>query len=82
MIIAAAIRVCKNDEYFVVMGMRHHNCLEIMYLAGLRRPYTEEQGFMTEKFEFMNRYEAKEYAVSCGQIKETSSARLYSEDLW
>ena len=39
-------------------------------------------GFVDEKGEFHDRYEAKKIALEAGQIKETESDALYAEDLW
>jgi len=82
-IIAAAVKFNKDGEEFIIMGKRHHNCFEIAYQAGLRRPWEDEQGFMTDKFDFLNRYEAFNHAVNCYQLKSKCSIScLYSEDLW
>ncbi len=45
-----------------------------------------EQGFLTDKDEFLDRREAADYAYECGQLVETAEEpridRLMSEDLW
>ena len=58
MIIAAAIKIIKDEKEMVFMGKRHHNCLEVMWNAGIRRPFEETQGFVNNKFEFLDRFEA------------------------
>ena len=44
-----------------------------------------EQGFLTEADEFLNRYDAMDEAIKCGQLPpevKEQCAELYSEDLW
>ena len=45
-----------------------------------------EQGFLTDKGEFLDRREAADYAYECGQLMETAEEPridvLFSEDLW
>ena len=45
-----------------------------------------EQGFLTERGEFLDRREAADHAYECGQLVETAEEpridRLMSEDLW
>jgi len=43
-----------------------------------------EQGFVTDEGEFLNREEAAEHALTCGQIAELkfSKTLLFSEDLY
>lgn len=83
MIISSAIKFTKDEKTFIIMGRRHHNCFETAYAAGLRKPWTDEQGFMTDKFVFVNRYEAWEIAKVSKQIfRNWGSGTLYSEDLW
>ena len=48
------------------------------------KPKTE-QGFLTHDGTFLNRYDAMDEAIKCGQLPpETKEqcAELYSEDLW
>lgn len=84
MIIASAIRVTKDDGYqIIVTEKRHHNCFEVLWNLGLRKPFKEEQGFMTGGGVFLNRHNAYQYAKQAGQIVEGSHpGTLYSEDLW
>ena len=84
MIIASAIKVNKDDAEFVIMGRRHCSCFEIMFLAGVKRPFKEEQGFVTDDFRFVNRKEALEIAISCGQILEGEELHnvLFSENIF
>lgn len=48
------------------------------------KPRTE-QGFLTNEDQFLNRYDAMQEAIRCGQVPPGSDklcAELYSEDLW
>jgi hypothetical protein len=84
MIVASAIKITKEGEYpIIVMGERHHNCFETIWNLGIRRPYVDEQGFLTDNNTFLDRQAAYKYATSCGQITQGEyPSTLYSEDLW
>jgi hypothetical protein len=42
-----------------------------------------EQGFLTHEDQFLNRYDAMQHAIACGQlIPPDADKELYSEDLW
>lgn len=44
-----------------------------------------EQGFLTHDGTFLNRYDAMDEAIKCGQLSpevKEQCAELYSEDLW
>jgi hypothetical protein len=46
-------------------------------------PFEEEQGFITDKFEFVSRQEAYKIAMECKQIESAEYAPiLYSEDIF
>ena len=78
---------CKlNDKIYT--GFRHSDCFKKMFADGAAfadKPFIV-QGFMDEDGNFLNRKEAFERAVECGQIKdegETPENRiLVSEDVW
>ena len=94
MIICAAISVCfvrnENPIRVVISGHRHSNCWELM--AELEVPVTREEveGFLNHKGEFLDRYDAFEHALFCGQLSDTTltskneckERALYSEDLY
>lgn len=88
MIIAAGILVEKDGEKCLFMGKRHGNCIEQFAFCNFRMPFHKSiQGFVTDKFEFLDRVEAKKYAIECGQLiagteEFPNSTELYSEDLW
>lgn len=84
MIISSAIKVTKDGKIFVIMGRRHCSCFKTMYDAGIKRPFTEVQGFVTDEFKFVNRLEAKVIAEECNQILEGEGKyrELFSEDIF
>jgi len=84
MIIASAVKVTKDDVTFVIMGRRHCSCFRVMEKAGVKRPFEEEQGFVTDKFVFVTRLEAKRIAEECNQILEGEGMyrELFSEDIF
>ena len=44
-----------------------------------------EQGFLTHDGTFLNRYDAMQHAIACGQLSpdaDKECKELYSEDLW
>jgi hypothetical protein len=48
------------------------------------KPRTE-QGFLTHDGTFLNRYDAMQHAIACGQLPpcaDKECKELYSEDLW
>jgi hypothetical protein len=90
MIVASAIKLTNGEIY---VGKRHCDCFAMITLANEKTNfYSEEelrklhinceQGFITDKLKFMNRYEAWDEAFRCKQINETQFDELYSEDLW
>lgn len=68
----------------VYVGKRHHNCIAVMIECGLPKPITGEQGFVTDKGEFVTREEALKIAVENNQIikKHGIPSQLYSEDIY
>lgn len=85
MIISSAIKFYEaGSEYPTIMtGHRHPDILMDMYKKGIvYDKITQVQGFMTDDFRFLDRVQAKKYAIECGQIKESEFSELYSEDLW
>lgn len=68
----------------VVCGQRHHNCYGILhqFLRDKVDIIKSDEGFLTSKGNFLTRDEAKELAFRIGQITETISTTLTSEDLW
>ena len=65
----------------IYTGRRHHNCIKSVVQATGVRPAGGKQGFVDNKGNFLDRVDALNLALECGQIKEPK-IRLYSEDLW
>ena len=92
MIICAAllIKVDGLSESIIVTCRRHSDGYKLLKDLGYA-PRTQyeivEDGFVNHKGEFLNRHNAWEHAVECGQIpynlqKYTSTQILFSEDLY
>lgn len=86
---AACIFNCYFDEAphyreVMILGERHSDCMETIFKRGFNYIKDDtKQGFWTTANRFLDRYAAKELALSTGQLKEdTQCAELYSEDLW
>ena len=91
MILFSAIKVTVNGNKSVVPGYRHSDCYELLsklhvvYFAG-----DVTEGFIDNKGNFLDRYDAFEHAVNCGQLSRTTldhkeahfEVQLYSEDLY
>jgi hypothetical protein len=65
-------------------GARHCDIIASIVAAGTVRRVKGEQGFVTNKGEFLDRKAAAQLALSNGQLtdKEFNRARLFSEELW
>lgn len=92
-IICSAIHYDDGKEYvhqpeniktgLVISGMRHHNCITTKNETHICRDLPGIQGFITSNHRFVNRVEAREIALSTGQVKTTIHPRsLFSEDLY
>lgn len=78
MIVSSAIL----KDGVIYTGKRHNDIL-----CDKNRPFgflkLAEQGFITDQGIFLNRKEALQHAIDCGQLKkETVFNYLFSEDLW
>lgn len=98
MIICAAVKTTfvnhlGEEVTVMVTGRRHGNCFATMVKFGAPMPkdrWDEEQGFMTDKGDFLNRKDAFKHALYCGQLsatirqfkKDRNEDELYSEDLY
>lgn len=94
MIICAAIKIQfeRNGQTIetVVSGLRHGNCQDLMSDLSVPLHRQEEDGFITHSGAFLDRYDAYEHALLCGQISDTTKAhkeskgerQLYSEDIY
>ena len=64
------------DAFYIISQLLDHDEID--------KPRTE-QGFFTHDGTFLNRYDAMDEAIKCGQMTEEDKMRcveLYSEDLW
>ena len=94
MIIASAIMfyIEKTDKTVTLCGRRHGDIFAQLKALGFepRKGYKEiEQGFIDHKGNFLNREQAFDHAVKCGQVTEQTlkytqgkSCGLMSELLW
>lgn len=89
MIICAAIKDTRTDAVFG--GIRHGDIYSAMHDAGITPPKDAAiEGFLDEKNNFYNRYEAYNIAMTNGQLSATTrqhkrdkgERELYSEDLY
>lgn len=94
MIICAAIKM-KFDQNgmiidVVIPGYRHGNCWELAATLGAPTKREDVEGFLNHKGEFLNRSEAYNHALMCGQLSDTTLTSkqehqeyiLYSEDIY
>ncbi len=66
-------------------GRRHSDIIHKMIQGGEPTPIKGRRGFVTNNGHFVDRIEAFEIAIECGQIKEPGPNRirmLLSEDLY
>lgn len=95
MIICAAIKIRFVDSQedvkeLIICGLRHGNCYETIRSLDVTHKQWTEQGFINHKGEFLNRKDALQHALDCGQLSETHKYyqkdhnidELYSEDLY
>ena len=85
-IVASAIKFQpKDSEYpIIVTERRHCNCFEVMWNSKIDYDKkTCEQGFMTNRGRFVDRYEAAEIAWRVRQVLEESDVyqKMY-DDYW
>lgn len=85
--------ICSAIKYkgIIYTGIRHHNCITLAYHETGDRPIAGSiQGFIRDNGKFLNRWQAAQHAIACGQVV-TGKAKiqhifnghtLYSEDLW
>ena len=89
MIVSAVVRIyTKSDKMYEIPCHRHADAFYIVsqFLNQEEVDKTRtEQGFLTHDDTFMNRIEAMQEAIKCGQLPPGADAHckeLYSEDLW
>ena len=89
MIVSAAVKLILDDYAGSVACIpvhRHKDYITIGEQLLGYKPFLDEEGFFTDKGEFLDRWEAADHAYECGQLVETAEEpridRLMSEDLW
>ena len=94
MIICAAL--CLKPDNIIICGLRHSDCYETLYCLNpdLSKKARKENliidGFITTENQFLDRAQAYQHALKCGQISsqlkhdknERKENILYSEDLY
>ena len=72
------------ERYDLPAPNRHHNVIHLLASKGLPgRVKPDDQGFYTDTGEYLDREQAREYALRIGQVTKTLHSRdLFSEDLW
>ena len=90
MILSAAVKIhiYERDIDMILLVHRHKDARGIMSGLGFT-DYDYRygmEGFLTDKGEFLDRWEAADHAYECGQLVETAEEpridKLMSEDLW
>lgn len=75
-----------TDYPIIVAGLRHADCYETIQEhfghSYFQSPEVVE-GFLNDKDQFLDRFDAKYEAQRCAQLfGETEGRALYSEDIW
>lgn len=82
MIVKAAV-LFEGKIYTVPKPGRHHNVMRKIVDETGKPPVKALQGFVTYDGIFLDRVQAGEHAIRCGQLDELGwPPFLYSEDLW
>ena len=95
MVICAALKihVYATNKDVILPCFRHSTGFQLIADLGFdakKGYHVIEQGFLATGNRFLNRHDAFEHAVSCGQLSKTTiywhedehSEQLYSEDLY
>ena len=92
MIVSACVIIHTKEEYgdraITIPCHRHVDAFyiisQLLDCDEIDKPRTE-QGFLTHEDQFLNRYDAMQHAIACGQLPpdaDKACKELYSEDLW
>jgi hypothetical protein len=85
MITCAAIKTLYGE---IITGKRHPDCIKKMAGSGkYSLPVTQDaiQGFIDDKENFLDRMQARQHFIDCGQISKCGKlhpTQLFSEDLY
>lgn len=66
----------------VYEGRRHSDCIKLAVSDGAARVYQDQQGFVLDTGEFIDRKTAAAIAIENGQAIKPVGKILFSEDLW
>ena len=81
MIVAAAIEQ-DGKVYTLPQPARHHNLIALI-ITETGKMVDGVQGFVDDQGNFMNRVDAAQHVIGCGQLKRVPRPpNLYTEDLW
>lgn len=84
MITQVAIRY-KGKIYSLPAPLRHYHVISVICYDSDRIVVDDEQGFLDDDGNFLNRVDALEHALKNNQVKDPDNIRagqLFSEDLW
>ena len=92
MIVSACVIIHTKEEYgdraIIIPCHRHADAFyiisQLLDRDEIDKPRTE-QGFLTHEDRFLNRHDAMQHAIACGQLPpdaDKECKELYSEDLW
>ena len=89
MIVSAAVKLALDDycgTEVCIPVHRHKDAVLIGEKLLGYKPIVVEEGFFTDKGEFLDRKTAADYAYKCGQLIDDAESEhidiLMSEDLW
>lgn len=95
MIISAAVKIKHENGIngeLVIMCRRHHEAYKVLHTLcpGDMLHVGAQEGFINHRGEFLNRTDALQHALECGQLSamdrhrkaQNGETKLYSEDLY
>ncbi len=72
----------KSIDGWIFIGKCHGDCFHKAHHIKVKMsPKADDQGFVTSKGRYVNRFEGAEIALTSNQISEETNL-LFSEDLW
>lgn len=74
-----------SNNPILITGKRHSDCYNTAHKLGIDHDKNLDiQGFLTDNYIFLDRYEAKHEARKCRQLihDDEGSRELFSEDIW
>ncbi len=74
--------IFQGKLYSLPRPNRHHHVIRMIWEQTGQPVDNDEQGFLDEYGNFLNRKQALIHAVSCGQFLGRNFELLFSEDIW